>query len=250
MNGIACCEVRGACGSSRDARASTTRDRTRFAIRSIVASLVLCVSALASPAHGQSSGTLAPRTPADSAYLRAVSRVAAGDTAVDFTPIRRLYASTTFYAPYDAEFDSLRTVLLQSLNAGDFARARALGDGLLARNYLDPGAQLGMAVAVHELGDTLAAARHAAIVGGLVRSMQSTGDGRSAAHPLFVLSPAEEYAFLMATGLQRSGSQGLERCGAGECDAMEVKARSGGAPFTMWFDVTLATAWLERSMKK
>ena len=92
--------------------------------------------------------------------------------------------------------------------------------------------------------------QHAAIAGGLVRSMQSTGDGRSAAHPLFVLSPAEEYAFLMATGLQRSGPQGLGSCGDRECDSMEVTARSGGAPFTMWFDVSLATAWLKASMKQ
>ena len=212
--------------------------------------LVLLAAPLGVALRAQSSGTPAPRSAADSAYLRAVARVAAGDTAVDFSPIRRLYATTSFYTPYDTDFDSVRTALFEALNAADFARARTLGEGLLARNYLDPGAQLGVAVAAHELGDTLAAARHAAIVGGIVRSMQSTGDGRSAAHPLFVLSPAEEYAFLMATGLQRSGTQGLGRCGAGECDAMEVKARSGGAPFTMWFDVTLATAWLERSMKK
>ena len=209
------------------------------------------LATLASPRHGgaqapseSAGGVVGP--PADSAYLAALRPVMRGDTAVDLTMLRRLYARTSFYAPYDVTRDQQRQRMWAALNTAGPRAAVPVADSVLAANYLDLDAHLASGVAARERGDSAAAELHFALVRGLLRSIESTGDGRTRERPLFVLSPAEEYSYLAARGLRRTGMQGLSDCAGRECDAMTVAERDGGESFQLYFDVSLATGHLRR----
>ena len=198
------------------------------------------------PANG-----LAPQTTADSVYLTELAALQAGDTTVDLSRIRRQFALTTFYDPYDTRVDDRKQRMFARLDAQDAVGAAAIADSLLNTNYLDAEAHVGAGVSATARGDSTAAARHFALARGILRSIQSTGDGRTKDRPLLVLSPSEEYSYLGALGLRRAGFQALAECSGGRaCDRVEVAPRDGGDKFDLFFDISLPTAHLERRFKR
>ncbi len=215
----------------------------------------IAIGTIALPAQAQRSSLAAhptaPKSAADSAYLTQLAAVQAGDTTADLSALRRQFASTTFYSPYSTGFDEQRERMWARLDAHDAAAAAAVADSLLAANYVDLDAHVGAGVAASTLGDSLAAAHHFALARAILRSIESTGDGRTSDRPLFVLSPAEEYSYLGAVGLRRVGIQALDQCAAGRaCDRLEVAPRAGGEKFDLYFDVSLPMAHLDRQFKR
>jgi hypothetical protein len=215
----------------------------------IAAAIVMCTTAL--PAQvlqaSQAATGLVPKSAADSAYLTRLAALQAGDTTADFSALRRQFALTTFYDPYSTDADDRRHRMLARLNQKDEAGAGVIADSALAVNYLDLDANLVAGISADARGDTLAVARHFAVLRGILRSIESTGDGRGGDRPLFVLSPAEEYSYLNARELQRVGSQSLSSCTGGRrCDILEVAPDAGGKRFELYFDVSLPLAHLQR----
>jgi hypothetical protein len=226
--------------------------RAVYNLLAIGATIAIGAAALSAQAPPTSRGTTrpGPKSAEDSAYLTRLATVQAGDTTADLSALRRQYASTTFYAPYDTHVDEKRQRMWARLDAHDVAGAGAIADSLLAANYLDADAHVGAGVSATARGDSLAAARHFAVARGILRSIESTGDGRTKDRPLFVLSPAEEYSYLGAVGLRRVGFQAPDVCTGGRaCDRLEVAPREGGDKFDLFFDVSLPTAHLARQFK-
>ncbi|HEY2854919.1 MAG TPA: DUF4919 domain-containing protein [Gemmatimonadaceae bacterium] len=217
----------------------------------IGATITIGAAAIAAQApHTSRAGTAPAKSAADSTYLTRLAVVQAGDTTVDLAALRRQFASTTFYAPYDIHVGERKARMWARLDAQDVAGAGAIADSLLAANYLDADAHVGAGVSARARGDSLAAARHFAVARCIMRSMESTGDGRTKDRPLFVLSPAEEYSYLGAVGLKRVGSQGLDVCTDGRaCDRLEVAPRDGGEKFDLFFDISLPMAHMTRQFK-
>jgi hypothetical protein len=218
---------------------------------SIIALMLLAEAAAPSALHAQSrTAARRAKTRTDSAYLAQLRVVqSSGDTSLSLTPVRRAFAATSFYAPYESEDDDKRKDRMWTLlRTGNQAGARAIADSLLSKNFLDLDAHVGAGAAAAGVGDSTMAATHFAFARSIVRSILSTGDGRTPEHPLFVLSPSEEYSFLNVTGLRRAGSQALSKCGGRACDVLEVAPLDGGATFALYFDVSLATEWMKRQL--
>ena len=212
----------------------------------VACSLALVVAAVAAaPLTAQSPAQPSSAKAADSAYLARLRPLReSGDTTVDVTGLRRALAASSFYSPYDYDRDEQRHRMWARLDASDAAGAAQIADSLLSVNYLDLDTQVGAGAAAKELGDSARAEKHFATARAIIRSIESTGDGRSPEHPLFVIAPAEEYSYLSVVGLRRSGMQSLTQCGGHACDALEVTPRDGGQKFTMYFEVSLALDWM------
>lgn len=220
--------------------------------RHIVTTVALgvCVAAGA-PLGAQSPAQPPSMKAADSAYLALLRPLReSGDTTVDVAALRRALAATSFYSPYDYDRDEQRHRMWSQLDANDAAAAAALADSLLSTNYLDFDTQIGAGAAAKELGDSATAQRHFAIARAIIRSIESTGDGKSREHPLFVIAPSEEYSYLGVTGLRRSGMQALSDCGGRACDMLEVTPRDGGQQLKLYFDVSLPMTWMTKQLSE
>jgi hypothetical protein len=208
---------------------------------------VVAAGVAAAPLRAQSPAQPQSAKAADSVYLTLLRPLHdSGDTTVDVTALRRALAATSFYSPYDHDRDEQRHRMWARLDANDAAAAAAVADSLLSVNYLDFDTQIGAGAAAKELGDSTTAQRHFAAARAIVRSIESTGDGSSPEHPLFVIAPSEEYSYLGVVGLRRSGMQSLTECGGRACDALEVSPRDGGKQLKLYFDVSLPMTWMTK----
>jgi hypothetical protein len=226
----------------------------RVSHTALVIAAAIAVSTPALPAQvlqgSQTTTGLVPKSGADSAYLTRLAAVQVGDTTTDLSVLRRQFALTTFYSPYSTDAGDRRQRMWARLQQKDEAGAGVIADSALAVNYLDADANLVSGISAGARGDTLAAARHIAIARGILASIESTGDGRASDRPLFVLSPAEEYSYLGARGLQRVGAQSLAKCTGGRpCDILEVAPLAGGEKFALFFDISLPLAHVKRQFE-
>lgn len=219
--------------------------------RSLGLVAMLAAVLIAQRLGGQSAPPPPSATLADSTYLALLRPLRdSGDTTIDMTALRRAFAATSLYSPYDMDRDDQRGRVWARLDAHDPVAAAQIADSLLSANFLDFDAHIGAGAAAHGRGDSSAANRHFAIARALVRSIESTGDGRSAEHPLFVIAPSEEYSYLSVVGLRRSGMQSLGKCGGRACDVLEVRPRDGGEQFNLYFDVSLPMAWMTKQFSQ
>ena len=220
--------------------------------RHVIANAALIIAVITTRSLGAQSPAQSPSAKAaDSVYLAMLKPLReSGDTTVDVTALRRALAATSFYSPYDNDRDEQRHRMWARLDANDAPGALQIADSLLSVNYLDFDTQIGAGAAAKESGDSIGAQRHFAIARAIVRSIESTGDGRSPEHALFVIAPSEEYSYLGVVGLRRSGMQSLTHCRGHACDALEVTPRAGGDKFTMFFEVSLALDWMTNQLSQ
>jgi hypothetical protein len=172
------------------------------------AAFLLCLVLGAVPIRGnpqasQSSAPLpAPKAPAANhaatAYGALVDRLKAGDRTVNFTEARMAFAETP-------EYSGTMMVVYRSLwgplNMRDFEGALEIADTVLQRNYVEPNAHMVAFIAHNELGHEEEAQLHRFIADGLLRSITSKGDGKSAETAYQVIDVSEEYALFRAMNL-------------------------------------------------
>ena len=147
--------------------------------------------------------TAAPNPPQSiaaepTAYALLVDRLKAGDRTVDFTQLRMAFTDTPAY--HGMMMGSYQA-LWRTLNARDFEGAIKVADRVLQQNYVEPNAHLVAARAHQELGHGEQAEFHKFVADGLLRSMTSSGDGKTAETAYHVIDTSEEYALFRSLGL-------------------------------------------------
>ncbi len=91
--------------------------------------------------------------------------------------------------------------MYQAVFDGDYAKALARANFIIAHDYVDLEAHRFAAIACKHLNNTSGFEMEKAIAVGLMRSIM-TGDGLATNTPYTVISMAEEYQLLHAFGLQ------------------------------------------------
>lgn len=183
-----------------------------------------------------------------SVYDSLLARVKARDSSVDFGALRLVFAGTSAYNPYGSRDKELRTAIYAALDATDPGTALRLADSLTSVTYVDLEAHMAATLAAEALGDTATAGYHGWVTNRLLASIDASGQGTQA-RPFVVISVAEEYAYALLVGLRRKGAQGLGRCGGRPCDWVEFESRRTGRDTTLYFDVSLPTAWLDSRLR-
>jgi hypothetical protein len=141
--------------------------------------------------------TAAPSTPQQSivpdasAYTALVDRLKAGDRTVDFTELRLAFTQTPAYR---GMMMAVYQPLWRTLNAGDFEGAIRVAETVLKQNYAEPNAHLVAARAHRQLGHGEQAEFHQFVADGLLRSLTSKGDGKTAESAYQAIDISEEYA--------------------------------------------------------
>jgi hypothetical protein len=131
-------------------------------------------------------------------YSRLVDRLKGGDRTVDFTELRMAFTETP---AYNGMMMGFYQPLWRTLNAREFEGALRVADRVLQLNYVEANAHLVAATAHKELKHDEQAEFHRYVADGLLRSITSKGDGKSAETAYQVIDISEEYALFRSMNL-------------------------------------------------
>ena len=239
--------------------AVSKHDRSWFPLVNVLAAVFLLSGCARATTQGDvAAATLGPQAPArvDPTAYRALLRRLEGFAglprgadsvgATDFAELRRVYAQSSDYSPYDSDVD-LRNEMFGALQRSAFGEARRLADSALAGSYLDIFAHIGAATAAARLADTARSEFHRSMALGLMGAILASGEGTEAS-PWVVISVDEEYAVLQTQGLNRQ-MQSTGSCANGRrCDVLTAVDPQTGKTKALYFDITLPMGWLTRQL--
>jgi hypothetical protein len=206
---------------------------------SLTAILILATTLLA-PASG---------LPADaqsaSDYDRLLPKAQGSQGDIDFLQLRYAYAASPHYQPYGPPPEA-RSAMFDAFKTGDYAKASALAESVLVEVYVDIRAHKIAELSYRHLADEDRATLHNRWAVGLLRSILSSGDGKSPETAYVVISVEEEYDLMSALGLKLK-QQALVHQGDHDYDRMEVSANGKDRPQVLFFNIDRPIGRLHQS---
>lgn len=183
-----------------------------------------------------------------SEYQQLLDKLKGGDTNINFATFRLKYTETDAYSAMGTPAGQ-RNSMFELLSQDKFSQARDLALEVLTKNYTDSNAHMVAAIAFQELGDKTKSDFHRAVYLGLIKSIESSGDGRSPKTAYIVISVPEEYALLSYMDLQRD-KQALIQDGGSKYDVLTVRPRNGGEAFDLYFNVDIVFKGYEKIFQR
>ena len=182
----------------------------------------------------QSAAAAPPATEAAPSYGALVEKLRNGDRAIDFTRLRTAYTETP---EYRAMMMGAYQQLWQPLGQGNFAEAIKTAEAVLERNYAEPNAHMVASLAYLRTGEASRAEFHRFVANGLLRSITSKGDGKTAATAYEVIDVSEEFALVRSLNLTPRSSGTSAPPGGPAIDSMHVVDPRTGTESTIFFNV-------------
>ena len=180
-------------------------------------------------------------------YATLLARAQKSDPALDFGALREAFTHTKDYHPYAGE-SSLDPVIT-ALKSEELDKAQELVDAMLARNYLQLTAHLLARNVAHKRGDEARAEHHKYMLTGLIKAIQSGGDGQSIGGAWNVLWVTEEYTVARLAGLKVSGQSLISKDGH-SYDMLDVQDVESGNKFKLYFNIDKPFNSLGEQLKK
>jgi hypothetical protein len=181
-------------------------------------------------------------------YDALLERAKKKDETVDFKELRFAYTDTDKYSPYGGDRDAKRN-LFAALDAKDYEKALAHAGKMLDANYVDITGHFGSYVAHRELDHTEQAEFHRFMTTHLLDSLKKSGDGKTTATAIPVISTDEEYVLFDFLGL-RPQSQALVHQEGHSYDKMTALDPKTNQTVIYYFNIDKPFGWLEKSLKK
>jgi len=177
-----------------------------------------------------------------------LERAKKSDATLDFKELRLAYTETSDYSPYGGDRES-RKKMFAALNAKEFDAAVESAEKILAKNFVEINAHFVAYVAHRESGRAEKATFHKFMFDGLVKSITSSGDGKTAETAYVVITTDEEYTLFNILGL-RSVGQALITQNGHSYDRMTVTNPKTNETVTCFFNIDKPFNWLGESLKK
>ncbi len=196
--------------------------------------VVLMVLACSVLAFGQKPDV---KKDAENLYQSFVTKVKGGDTNVDFAAFRVAYSQTKAYSPYGGA--GQQKDLFAALDQKNYKDALKKAQKILDDCYVDMDAHVVASLAYRGLNDSTNADFHKAVYLGLVNSIISSGDGKTAKTAYVVISTHEEYVVLRALGLS-PGSQSLVHQDGHSFDVLLATDGKTGSSVTIYFNIDIS----------
>jgi Domain of unknown function (DUF4919) len=171
-------------------------------------------------------------------YETLVERVKAGDKTVDYRSLRLAFANSPGYSR-GPDTDKEKKAMNAALSAEDFSNAIKNADVVLASNYVDMEAHYVEYVAHRELKDDELAGFHKSILESLLRSIASSGDGKSPETAYQVIDVHEEYVLLRFMGAGLPKSQSLLHRNDHSYDEIKFDDPQSNQEVTLYFNVDI-----------
>lgn len=171
----------------------------------------------------------------DAAFQKLVERTIKGDAAVDFRALRIACLQASKCDPRGDNKDLL--AVRQALQAKNYREAGEKAEKMIKRGFVNIRAHAIAAQAFGALGNTEKAKFHGGITSALIRSIMSSGDGKSLATAFEVIGTFEEYIAMEVLGLPPFGQQSLIAGAPHNCDRIEVTDPKSGAKVAIFFNI-------------
>jgi Domain of unknown function (DUF4919) len=181
-------------------------------------------------------------------FAALVDRAKKSDATLDFKELRLAYTETSDYSPYGSDRES-RQKMFAALNAKEFDKAIEFAEKILAKNFVEINGNFGAYVAHRELGHADKAAFRKFMVDGLLKSIMSSGDGKSEATAFVVISTDEEYVLFNFMGLRATGQALITKDGH-SFDRMTTTDPKTNETAVYFFNIDKPFNWLGNSLKK
>jgi hypothetical protein len=194
-----------------------------------------------SPAASYSAQEAAAR------YESLLERVRKGDPAADFTALRLAYADNP---PKDAggTDPEVSRSMFSAMRDKKYGKAIEYAEKIMKGNYVDIDAHLVASAAYKEQGDAEKEKYHGYVAEGLIKSILSSGDGKSQETAFTVISTEEEYVILRVYGLM-PGSQSLLDAKGHHYDRLDAINPKTHEKVTLYFNIDRPYGALEKIFK-
>jgi hypothetical protein len=163
--------------------------------------------------------------------------------AAEYLKLRLDYSKTAEYNPYDSEVSEIRKECYKLMDAGKYKEAIEKAESGLKKDKYNIFLTIALSAAYRKNQDTENADRYRKLWVGLVSSILTSGDGKSAGTAFKVISVDEEYAVLAVLDLIRT-KQRLVNIENSNYDVLQVKNEQTGKEFELYFNVDIPFSWL------
>jgi hypothetical protein len=177
-----------------------------------------------------------------------LERAKKSDATLDFKELRMAYTETSDYSPYGGDRET-RKKMFAALNAKEFDAAVESAEKILAKNFVEINAHFVAYVAHREAGRAEKSTFHKFMFDGLVKSITSSGDGKTAETAYVVITTDEEYTLFNILGLSAAG-QALITQNGHSFDRMTVTNPKTNETVAYFFNIDKPFNWLGESLKK
>ena len=141
-----------------------------------------------------------PKPTEKSKYDVLLEKAKQKDPSLNFKELRFAFYESPNYSPY-APMMTYRP-LNAALNQKNYEEVLKIADSVFAKNFVEVNAHMAAQIAYQETGNAERAQFHKFMADGLLNSIKSSGDGKSAATAFEVISINEEYGLIRALGLR------------------------------------------------
>jgi hypothetical protein len=180
-------------------------------------------------------------------YESLLERVKKGDQTVDFTTLRLAYADNP---PKDSGTDpDASKAMFAALRSKNYGKALEYAEKIMKANYVDINAHIVAAIAYKEKNDPEKEKFQRYVADGLVKSILSSGDGKSQETAMTVISTDEEYVILRVYGLM-PGSQALQSANGHHYDRLDAVNPKTNEKVTLYFNIDRPYGELEKIFKE
>ena len=210
--------------------------------------LTLVLSAAVGLASTQEQPKKSSQDSPKPSYAALLERARKSDATVDFKEMRMAFTETPDYSPYGGDRET-RKQMFAALNAKQFDQAVESAGKILAKNFVETNAHFVSYVAHRELGHAEKSTFHKFMFDGLVKSITSSGDGKTTETAFVVISTDEEYTLFNVLGL-RAVDQALVSQNGHSFDRMTASNPKTNETVVYFFNIDKPFNWLSQSLKK
>jgi hypothetical protein len=169
-------------------------------------------------------------------------------TSTDYFTLRMAFTKTKNWLPYDTEISQKHKEINSLIGSAKYDEALKISDSILDKNYVEIETQLINGYLYKLLGDTVRSVFHYRIYEELLKSIYTSGDGKSAKTAFIVISTDEEYVFLRWFNLQSAGQSLLSEDGH-SFDLLKAIDQETKEEFDIYFNIDLPFSYLSSAFK-
>jgi hypothetical protein len=212
----------------------------------LINSIVLLILSL--NFYSQTGTTPAGTDQAGAVYDQLLAKLKGGDTKIDYKALRAAFTDTKGFGPLGGDPRGL-SEMAGMIDDKKYKEAIKAAEAKLKTNYVDIDAHLVCAIAHRELKDTAKADFHKAVYLGLINSIMSGADGKSAKTAYHVIAITEENAVLRVLGLRKDG-QSLVNDDGHKFDVIDVTDPKTKVTSEIYFNIDLLWKGYDKMFSK
>ena len=216
-------------------------------VLSIIAIPVMCLLSSTALAETSANGIAIP--PFKDKYCDYVRKLESGKTDIDYADFRSSFLDSKQFnvkGDKEEEYEKLQKEVYACVDKSDYQGVVKATKGMLGIDYTSMLAHKFLQQTYNKLGDEAKSKRYKDIEFGLLKSITTSGDGKTGATAWKVTQVEEEYFILNMLGLKLK-LQSVGNYDGNTCDKMAVSSASGDQ--TLYFNVSKLFAQYNKMFK-